>query len=101
MNIRIRNHPHDGKGETASMIPMAEDKGTRPEAEHTAALLRAALTRAGIPAEEVARVRALVSGRGRAYVEIGALPVGSAAKLLNGLPLALDGTASRLPEATL
>lgn len=71
------------------MIPMAEYKGARSEAEHTAALLRAALTRAGISEREAARVRALVTGKGRAYVEIGALPVGSVVKLLNALPLAL------------
>lgn len=72
------------------MIPMAEYKSARAEAEHTAALLRAALKRAGVPEEESARVRALVTGKGRAYVEIGALPVGSAVKLLNALPLALE-----------
>ncbi|MFE9608044.1 hypothetical protein [Streptomyces sp. NPDC006012] len=67
---------------------MVEYKSARAEAEHTAALLRAALRRAGIPEHETVWVRALVTGKGRAYVEIGALPVGSAVKLLNGLPLA-------------
>jgi hypothetical protein len=67
---------------------MAQHKSARAEAEHTAALLRAALQRAGIPERGGARVRALVIG-GRAYVGVGALPVGSAVKLLNALPLAL------------
>ncbi len=71
------------------MISMDQYKSARAEAEHTAALLRAALRRAGIPGDETARVRALVTGRGRAYVEIGALPVGSAVQLLNALPLTL------------
>lgn len=71
------------------MIPMREYKSARAEAEHTAALLRAALMRAGISEEQASRVRALVTGKGRAYVEVGALPVGSAVKLLNALPLAL------------
>ncbi|GGJ55412.1 hypothetical protein GCM10010121_077520 [Streptomyces brasiliensis] len=71
------------------MIPMTQYKSARAEAEHTAALLRAALQRVGLPEEETARVRALVTGRGRAYVEVGALPLGSAVKLLNALPLAL------------
>jgi hypothetical protein len=64
-------------------------KSARAEAEHTAALLRAALTRAGVPEETAGRVRALVTGKGRAYVEVGALPLESAVKLLNALPLAL------------
>jgi hypothetical protein len=67
---------------------MAQHKGSRAEADHTAALLRAALMRAGIP-EDAARVRALVTGTGRAYVEVGALPISSAVKLLNALPVAL------------
>ncbi|MFE9609318.1 hypothetical protein [Streptomyces sp. NPDC006012] len=67
---------------------MVEYKSARAEAEHTAALLRTALQRAGIPEHETTWVRALVTGKGRAYVEIGALPVGSAVKLLNVLPLA-------------
>ncbi|MFI6494924.1 hypothetical protein [Streptomyces sp. NPDC050564] len=71
------------------MIPMDRYKSARAEAEHTAALLRAALTRAGIPEEAAARVRALVTGKGRAYVEVGALPLDSAVKLLNALPFAL------------
>ncbi|MEU3920823.1 hypothetical protein [Streptomyces sp. NPDC029004] len=70
------------------MIPMAQYKSSRAEAEHTATLLRAALMRAGIP-EDAARVRALVTGKGRANVEVGALPISSAVKLLNALSLAL------------
>ncbi|MBC9727669.1 hypothetical protein [Streptomyces sp. TRM68367] len=72
------------------MIPMDQYKSARAEAEHTAALLRAALQRAGIPEHQAARVRALVTSKGQAYVELGALPVGSAVKLLNALPLALE-----------
>ncbi|MER6524059.1 hypothetical protein [Streptomyces sp. NPDC001508] len=68
------------------MIPMDQYKSARAEAEHTTALLRAALQRAGLPAHEAARVRALVTGKGRAYAEIGALPIDSAVKLLNALP---------------
>ncbi|WP_159058831.1 hypothetical protein [Streptomyces caeruleatus] len=67
---------------------MIQHKSARAEADHTAALLRAALQRAGIPEREAARVRALVI-EGRAYVGIGALPVGSAVRLLEALPLAL------------
>ncbi|KUN97374.1 hypothetical protein [Streptomyces caeruleatus] len=67
---------------------MVKHKSTRAEADHTVALLRAALERAGIPECEAARVRALVIG-GRAHVGIGALPVGSAVKLSNALSLAL------------
>ncbi|GAA0600157.1 hypothetical protein [Streptomyces crystallinus] len=69
------------------MIPRDEYKSALAEAEHTAALLRAALQRVGVPEQEVSRVRALVTGRGRAYVEIGALPVGSAVALLDALPV--------------
>ncbi|HET6354465.1 hypothetical protein [Streptomyces sp.] len=70
------------------MIPMAQYKSSRAEAERTATLLRAALTRAGIP-EDAARVHALVTGKERAKVEVGALPISSAVKLLNALSLAL------------
>ncbi|MFJ7904082.1 hypothetical protein ACIQ6V_26930 [Streptomyces sp. NPDC096198] len=65
---------------------MDQYKSARAEAEHTAALLRAALRRAGLPEYEAARVRALITGKGCAYVEIGALPVSSAVKLLSTLP---------------
>lgn len=51
---------------------MDQYKSARAEAEHTAALLRAAMQRAGLPEHEAARVRVLVTGKGRAYVEIGA-----------------------------
>lgn len=74
------------------MIPIDQYKSARAEAEHTAALLRAALQRAGIPEREAARLRPLVTSKGRAYVEIGALPIASAVKLLNALPLALETT---------
>lgn len=74
------------------MIPMSQYKSALAEAEHTAALLRAALQRAGVPEHEVSRVRALVAGKGRAYVEIGALPIGSAVALLNALPPALEAS---------
>ncbi|MCX4585299.1 hypothetical protein [Streptomyces sp. NBC_01481] len=83
---------------------MAQYKGSRAEAEHTAALLRAALMRAGIPEGGAAQVRALVTGKGRAYVEVGALPLGSAVKLLNALSEALpdddtEGGPARHAEA--
>ncbi|MEV0638525.1 hypothetical protein AB0I77_27000 [Streptomyces sp. NPDC050619] len=81
------------------MIPMAQYKSARAEAEHTAALVRAALMRAGIPEEHTRRVRALVTGKGHAYVEIGALPLDSAVKLLNTLPLALDDGRAQPAEA--
>ncbi|WP_189184057.1 hypothetical protein [Streptomyces albiflavescens] len=68
---------------------MAQYKSARAEAEHTAALLRAALIRAGIPGNDAVRVCALVSGKGRAYVEVGTFPLSSVVKLLNALPLAL------------
>ncbi|MFD9486560.1 hypothetical protein [Streptomyces sp. NPDC059991] len=71
---------------------MGQYKSALAEAEHTVALLRAALQRAGVPEHEVSRVRALVTGKGRAYVEIGALPVGSAVALLNALPLASEAS---------
>lgn len=71
---------------------MDQYKSARAEAEHTAALLRAALQRAGISEDQASRVRPLVTGKGRAYVEIGALPIGSAVKLLNALPLALEAS---------
>jgi hypothetical protein len=78
---------------------MIQHKSARAEADHTVALLRAALQRAGIPEGEAARVRALVI-EGRAYVGIGALPVGSAVKLLDALPLALVvGDADTSPVA--
>lgn len=67
------------------MISMEQYRSALAEAEHTAALLRAALRRTGVPEQEVSRVRGLVTGRGRGYVEIGALSVGSAAVLLDAL----------------
>ncbi|MFG2148954.1 hypothetical protein ACGFRG_32855 [Streptomyces sp. NPDC048696] len=71
---------------------MDQYKSALAEAEHTAELLRAALQRAGIPEHEATQVRPLVTSKGRAYVEIGALPVGSAVKLLNTLPPASETT---------
>lgn len=71
---------------------MDQYKSARAEAEHTAALLRAALRRAGIPEHEAARVRPMVKRIELAYVEIGALSVGSAGKLLNTLPPALEAS---------
>jgi hypothetical protein len=86
------------------LIPMTQHKSARAEADNTVGLLRAALERAGIPGREAARVRALVIG-GRAYVGIGALPVSSAVKLLDALPLALamsdaDNSPAAPTEAT-
>jgi hypothetical protein len=82
------------------MIPMAEYKSARAEADHTAALLRAALMRAGVPEREAARVRGLVTGSGRAYIELGALHISNAVKLCEALPLAQVGTTSELPADT-
>ncbi|MEV5987614.1 hypothetical protein AB0L85_21790 [Streptomyces sp. NPDC052051] len=71
---------------------MEQYNGVRVEAEQTAALLRAALRRVGLPEHEATRVRAVVNSKGRAYVDIGALPLGSTVKLLNALPLALESS---------
>ena len=68
------------------MIPMPQYKRARTEADHLAAPLRAALTRAGLPDTEASRVRGLVTGSGRAYVEVGALHIATARKLLDALP---------------
>jgi hypothetical protein len=74
-------------------------KSARAEAEHTAALLRAALARAGVPEAETARVRPLVTSTGRAYVELGAFRLSSAGKLLDALPLSTAGTHGRSPAS--
>ncbi|RPK81424.1 hypothetical protein EES45_10875 [Streptomyces sp. ADI97-07] len=74
------------------MIPMDQYKSARAEADHVAGLLRAALMRAGIPELERSRVRGLVTGSGRVYIEIGALRTGSAVKLCEALPLARTST---------
>jgi hypothetical protein len=76
---------------------MDQYKSARAEADHVAALLRAALVRAGVPEGEAARVRGLVTGSGRAYIELGALRMGSAVKLCEALPLARAGTTATLP----
>ncbi|MCL7490104.1 hypothetical protein M8I34_01305 [Streptomyces sp. MCA2] len=68
-------------------MPMAGYKSARAEAEHIAALLRAALMRAGIPETQVAQVRPQVTAAGRAYVHLGAFRIGDAGKLLDALPL--------------
>ncbi|WHM38071.1 hypothetical protein [Streptomyces sp. BPTC-684] len=67
------------------MISMENYKSTLAEAEHIAAVLRAALARAGIAENQAARVRPLVTGAGRGYVELGALRVGDAHRLLDAL----------------
>lgn len=67
------------------MIPMEQYKSALAEAEHIAALLRAALARAGIAEAQAARVRPLVTGPGRGYVELGALHVKDAHRLLDAL----------------
>ena len=72
------------------MMPMPQYKSARAEADHLAALLRAALTRAGLPDADVSRVRGLVTGSGRAYVEVGALRITTALTLLDALPPARD-----------
>ncbi|MHC3815885.1 hypothetical protein [Streptomyces sp. DT9] len=79
------------------MIPMDQYKSARTEADHVAGLLRAALVRAGIPELEASRVRGLVTGSGRAYIELGALRVGSAVKLCEALPLARTSAPPVLP----
>ncbi|WP_405809087.1 hypothetical protein OG729_30455 [Streptomyces sp. NBC_00210] len=66
---------------------MEEYKSARGEAEHVAALLRAALTRAGLPEDQVANVRPLVTSAGRSYVQLGALRLRDAVTLLEALPL--------------
>lgn len=71
------------------MIPLDRYKGARAEADHLAALLRAALIRAGVSDAEASQVRPRVLGSGRACIEVGALRLGSAVKLLDALPLAV------------
>lgn len=66
---------------------MEEYKSTRAEAEHTAALLRAALKRVGISDDEVAKVRPVVTATGRAYVHFGAFQLRDAAAVLEALSL--------------
>ncbi|MFG2650209.1 hypothetical protein [Streptomyces sp. NPDC048436] len=80
---------------------MDQYKSARAEADHVAALLRFALMRAGVPEGEAARVRGVVTGSGRAYVELGALRMGSAVKLCEALPLAGDGAAPSPPADSL
>lgn len=79
------------------MIPMDQYKSARAEADHVAGLLRAALMRAGVPEGEAARVRGLVTGSGRAYIELGALRMGTAVKLCEALPLSLASATSEPP----
>lgn len=70
------------------MIPMDQYKSARTEADHIAGLMRAALIRAGLSEDDASRVRGLVTGNGRAYVEVGVLRVAAANTLLEALPLA-------------
>lgn len=72
------------------MISMDAYKNTRAEADHVAALVRAALLCTGVPEAEARRVRARVTATGRAQVELGALRLNAAMKLLEGLPLARE-----------
>ncbi|UQA95083.1 hypothetical protein [Streptomyces halobius] len=65
---------------------MAQYKSARAEVDHIAALVRAALIRAGLSEDDVSQVRGRVTGNGRAFVDVGALRVGAAAKLLEALP---------------
>ncbi|MEU5437663.1 hypothetical protein AB0G73_30400 [Streptomyces sp. NPDC020719] len=67
------------------MIPMDQYKAVLAEAEHAAALLRNALTRVGITESQAARVRPLVASGGRGYVELGALGIADAHRLLDAL----------------
>lgn len=69
------------------MIPMDQYKSARVEAEHAAALLWAALQRAGFSEDQAARVRPLVTGQGTRVRGIGALPIGSAVKLSTREPI--------------
>ncbi|MFJ6573880.1 hypothetical protein ACIQNU_41455 [Streptomyces sp. NPDC091292] len=71
---------------------MDQYKAARAEADHLAALMRAALIRVGVPEAEVSRVRGFVTGSGRAYIELGALRVESAVRLREALPLDRDST---------
>ncbi|MGR8010375.1 hypothetical protein [Streptomyces hypolithicus] len=68
------------------MIPMAQYKSARAEADHIAGLVRAALIRAGLSEDDASRVRGLVTGSGGAYVEVGTFRDGAAIKLLEALP---------------
>lgn len=79
------------------MMTVAEFKSARAEAEHVAALLRAALQRAGVSEVEAGQVRAMVSGAGHAYVHLGALRVSAATKLLDTLPLRKSSDGPTLP----
>lgn len=69
------------------MISVAAHKSTRAEAEHVAALLRAALVSAGVAEKDVQHIHAQVTASGRAYVELGSLRLSAAEKLLRALPL--------------
>ncbi|MFI1105624.1 hypothetical protein [Streptomyces melanogenes] len=73
---------------------MEQYKSTLAEAEHIAALLRVALARAGVTEAQAARVRPLVTGAGRGYVELGALHVKDAHRLLDALGPAAGGSAA-------
>ncbi|WP_199546232.1 hypothetical protein [Streptomyces sp. N35] len=68
-------------------LSVAAYKSTRAEAEHLATQLRAALISAGMAAEDVRQIRARVAASGRAYVDLGALRISAAEKLLQALPL--------------
>lgn len=70
---------------------MAQYKSARAEVEHIAALVRAALIRAGLSEDDVSQVRGRVTGNGCAYVDMGVLRVGAATKFLEALPLARVG----------
>ena len=73
---------------------MEQYKSTLAEAEHIAALLRVALARAGVAEAQAARVRPLVTGAGRGYVELGALYLKDAHRLLDALGPATGGAAA-------
>ncbi|MGW3872793.1 hypothetical protein ACWEC4_21780 [Streptomyces sp. NPDC005055] len=84
------------------MSSVEEYKSVRAEADHLAALLRAALVRAGVPESETAKVRALVTAKGRAYVQVGVLRLPDANRLLEVLPLSQltsDGSRSSMLPA--
>ncbi|MFK8908846.1 hypothetical protein [Streptomyces sp. YS-3] len=71
---------------------MDEYKSAWAEVDQVASLVRAALLRAGVTEGEAARVRGLVTGSGRAYIELGALRLGSAVLLCQALPLPQEST---------
>lgn len=65
---------------------MDQYESAKAEADHLAELMRAALTRAGVPGRQVQHVRGRVGRSGLGYVEFGALRVCDVVRLLDALP---------------